>query len=371
MKIVQLQSLRFIFIALIFLYHAKVFASFVEWPWMLGRGAAFAVSFFIVLSGFLAGYNCPENPRVSFRAVGRFMWRKVVRFWPLFALVTLLSATYANPNFYRLAVSGDTNALMAMVGDLSWNLCLLQAWNQKTVYSYCGVGWFLSMLMFCYLITLPAQWAWKRLMRRVGLISLAVSIVLIVGLGFAYAYCVYALNDGQRVAYGQYLAYNFPIGRMFEYVAAIGIGLAVKMFDDKVKWSAACMSVLEIMAISLAVFSLCRLNLPRWAAQGIFWIVPSVILCVIFSLRSSRGLVSHALSWRPLVALGGISMEFYLVHQFVISILVRFGHPAPSQYVRANVIGLLYCLVISILLAFCLNISSRSHGNAKEKQDLK
>ena len=100
-----------------------------------------AVSIFFLLSGFLYHYTHKFKPIApTFKNSLLFIQRKMVSFYPLHLLGFILAL-----QFYKYSTFANdlTKAII--------NLLLIQSWsNQPEIYfSYNGVSWFLSSLIFC------------------------------------------------------------------------------------------------------------------------------------------------------------------------------------------------------------------------------
>ena len=132
--IATLQSLRFVFVMLIFLSHFDY-----KDIHALDAGGDCGVAFFFLLSGFVLslGYG-PQISEGSF-SFGRFLKRRLLKCYPLHILCLLLF----------LIVSRS-----AIDGRVILNALLLQSWVPDADYYFScnSVSWFLSSLMFCYLV---------------------------------------------------------------------------------------------------------------------------------------------------------------------------------------------------------------------------
>ena len=102
-----------------------------------------------VASGFLVGYNYYKTPMdADFKTSVKYLWKKIRVIWPLHIIVLLL---VINRNYESLA--GHFDATMG--GTLAANAFLLQAWSNKSAvyFSFNGVTWFLSAILFCYALS--------------------------------------------------------------------------------------------------------------------------------------------------------------------------------------------------------------------------
>ena len=142
-KINSLTVLKFVAMMLIVWWHIGKPSHLID----LG---ARACEFLFVASGFLVGYNyfhrgMPNSISFCFT----YTYNKLKKFWPLHILC-LIAIIILN---YRTYILGFT---IQQVPTLLANFFLLQAWSPDVggvAFSYNGLSWFLSALIFCYLIS--------------------------------------------------------------------------------------------------------------------------------------------------------------------------------------------------------------------------
>ena len=126
-----LQSLRGLMALVIIVYHCySAHGPYVD------TFTPCAVSCFFMLSGFLMMLHHPVE-RLGQFAYKRFMWRRLVKIYPLHVLLTLVAVPSFGVN-WKLGV----------------HLALLQSWFPATGvhFGYNYVAWFVSSLMLCYVL---------------------------------------------------------------------------------------------------------------------------------------------------------------------------------------------------------------------------
>lgn len=155
----QLQFLRFWAFFNVFVCHGEQWLFF-KYP--TSHCSTAAVSFFFMLSGLVTAlvfYN--KDVRLSWREEGKYLWRKVKKIYPLYLFTTLYLFLYTNTE--SLTALFD---VQRFPGQLVRNLLLVQSWSAEGAFSYNGVGWFLSTLMFLSVFNLPVMFLLNKINRR-------------------------------------------------------------------------------------------------------------------------------------------------------------------------------------------------------------
>ena len=129
-----LQSLRFIFVMMIFMSHF-------DYRDIRGfdAGCDCGVAYFFILSGFVCSLGYGQRIREGAYRDGDFIWKRLKKLYPLHLLCLL----------FFLLVSQTTLDLKVMT-----NALLLQSWvpDPEWYFSCNKVSWFLSSLLFCYVV---------------------------------------------------------------------------------------------------------------------------------------------------------------------------------------------------------------------------
>lgn len=277
----SLQSLRAFGAIMIFAHHF----AFKDSPITLAFGD-YAVVLFFVLSGFvlMLSFDNKECP-----APLLFLWNRFKRIAPLYYISILLQ-------------------LCIMDFDFDWNtlwptLLMIQSWSADpdVFFGIYGITWFVSSLMFCYLM-FP-------LLRR--LLSLPVKhiVLLCIACIAIYGYILYRIP--LRLTY--YVIYIFPPMQLFPFCIGMLLYRCIgkKSFVLKPYLS----DILILLAFTASyIFILGAREIPlKYTLSSYYWVIIALVITIFTITNRSRGLAT-ALAWRPLVKLGNASFAFYLLH---------------------------------------------------------
>lgn len=276
----NLQALRAICAVLIYIHHAGP-----DCPVVSSFGDA-AVAIFFILSGFVMSASY-EHREVSItpRAMSRFMYNRVVRIYPLYLA-----------------------ALLIMVFTVSWKIfaldaLMLQSWIPDINIAFAGNGpaWFVSSLMFSYLMFLPTQWLLRN-RRKLFYRILAVTLV-------AYC-CLILLLRGELMFY---LLYVCPPIRFIDFM--LGMVLwdqlpRLQGWQSKAQPAAILAIVLCIGQMLLWEYVPMRLTLCSY-----WWPVALLLIASLTLADRQSGLLTKVFHWRPLVIAGNVSFTFYILHR--------------------------------------------------------
>lgn len=351
-KAEQLQFLRFLAFFNVYLCHAETWLFF-EYP--SSNCAAAAVSFFFMLSGVVTAYStCGKDLQFGWKEEGYYLWRKLKKVYPLYFFTTMYTFLYADTA--SLSALAD---LSSFPKQLVRNLLLIQSWFSEGAFGYNGVGWFLSSLMFLSIFNLPVMFLLNKINRHPkGRGVLLGSLVGLLFLTSAYCYFTKSLD----MDYWQYI---FPPARMGEYLSGMILGVLVYSIRPYLKPGhrlRLLFTVLEIAALCYWFTMLFHAG-GSWRCRIFTWLLPNLVLLGVFNC--GMGWVSSLFRWRPLVKLGDVSFECYLIHYILIMQYAIFhGNQELSQLENAAVF--LYCLALTVLLAFLIhNFSEKSRRTTK------
>ena len=144
MRVQSLNVLRIGLIFTIFLCHSNDFLP-ERIGYYAGTLTGYALQLFFMISGFcciLSAFNKPPQKTLS------YFWHRVKKVYPMHFIAYLAMLFLILCGYYQL-----TTGQIVLQSFLT--LTFLQAWipNEDLIYSINGVAWFLSALMFCYLLT--------------------------------------------------------------------------------------------------------------------------------------------------------------------------------------------------------------------------
>ncbi|MBR3078359.1 MAG: acyltransferase [Prevotella sp.] len=303
-----LQSLRFVFMMMIFMSHFayRDIRAF-------DAGGDCGVVFFFMLSGFLCslGYG-PRVSNGSF-AYGTFLWNRFKKLYPLHLLCLL---------FFLLVSHAPLD------GKVLLNVLLLQSWIPDADYYFScnSVSWFLSSLMFCYAMfpVLYRSLSWQ--------LTLAVAV---------FCVAAYWLTPADRI---NAVLYVNPVVRLADFYWGM---LLYRFFEhDKrtlpVGWLEVLLVVL--LAVSLFVYPFADAKLRN---APLYW---AVLAPFIWVFARGEGFVSRWLKTAPMVFLGSFVLPVFLTHQLLIGILL---HRLPAM---PAVLMLAVCVFVVLTVSWGIQI---------------
>lgn len=306
--IATLQSLRFVFVMLIFLSHFDY-----RDIQALDAGGDCGVAFFFLLSGFVLSMGYGRQITDGTFCYGRFLKRRFLKLYPLHLLCLL----------FFLIVSKQH-----LDGAVFLNVLLLQAWIPSPDYYFScnSVSWFLSCLFFCYILF---PFAYKRVSGR------WLTLVLV-----AYLF-VYLLTPYEKV---NAILYVHPLVRFVDFY--LGMFLC-QVFErrketDIPQWTELLMVVLLLVSLGLYPYVDAKLrNAP------LYWLV---LIPLIFVFAQEKGYISQWLKTKPMLFLGSLSMPLFLTHQMLIGILLRRMPEIPAPVMLA------FCIFITLMVSWGIHI---------------
>ena len=298
----------------------------------------YAVSFFFMLSGFMLQRLHPVDSfnRRTMRALvlPRLTFIYLVHWLALFLFLMA-----------RLAVSP-----LPLNHNLFFHVALLQSWvpDFDCFFGYNDVSWFLSVLVFCYVMFPLLSWVMRRLrFRYLVLIALAVIAVVVI------------IISGASVSMNQYL-YVCPAVRWIDFALGMLVCEAFRRFPLlTVAMPASWRRVFEVTTLALGIIlsvGCVRYNwFGRYNDLAVWWLpVMMLVACCMPVIRTF--IFTRVLAWRPFLWLGSISLEIYafqhvagVIANIVVSpVLAHFGLRPPG-------IGAYLTLAVLVPLAWVLH----------------
>ncbi|MCQ2608309.1 MAG: acyltransferase family protein [Bacteroidales bacterium] len=300
------QGLRVLFLLGIVFMHANL--TFIGEGWLL-------CTFFFVLSGFL--YKHPENTAV-------YVKKKILKTFPLYWLCLLLYVVLCHPNISI---------------DILPHIFLLQSYIPSSAanafyYKYLGVSWFLSSLLFCYIVS---PFLYKLLERLKQEHTFLILMMLVI---FMYIIRSCKLLPKE---YGIWFYYISPFYRIFEYTAGMLLAKTIKdkPIAGKMRFQE-CISILII--IGMIVFLRHGMHVQ---------FVTALFLFIIYYLYTYKSVIMDAIFGNKVVIwIARYGMALYLGHQFLYVYFFKILqlHRAPSillAIIISIAIGWLYSLIVT------------------------
>ena len=326
MRIDSLESWRFIFALMIFHHH------FFQNP-RVEQFGSFPVAFFFILSGYVMSYGYEHKVCSSEFSYSQYMKRRLMRLFPL-NLFCLVLAMVMPVTIDIINHHVGLAKFVLLVPDM----LLLQAWIPiKSVYfSGNSLAWFLSSMLFCYLVF---PFLVRRLKGRHGWIFFIITIL-----------CYFSVIPFLTGKWVHALVYVSPFFRVVDFMIGIILYLCIK---DKV---CCCRrpilaTFFEIFAIFSAIIALILYSSvsKRYGYASLYWIPSAMLICAFSISAKWGGLFSVLLSKPWLVYLGKLSFPFYMIHLIVINWFVLFTNLL--LWPNDSIGGAVFCMMIGILLA--------------------
>lgn len=298
-----LQALRGIFAIMIFLVHYPLAG-----PPTFVPGGDCGVAFFMMLSGFVmsAGYE----QRLLHSDVGSlpFALRRMAKVYPLHLLFFILALILYTYNFNRRII------LEAIA-----NISLLQSWVPKATFSFNAVSWFLSDVLFFYLV-FPTIVRHKLNYRRPAVIAFFVCVII-------YLCAIKFLSDDTA----EYFCYVFPPVRLIDFFRGMLLWRLYSTLRRKGvcerfgNLNLASRSAVELAAIALLTVTILLFSHTPVCYQvaAIWWPTMAVTILVFSISDCHRGVIGRLLKTRPLQIFGAASFVFFLFHRLGMAIVLR------------------------------------------------
>ncbi|MBO4870669.1 MAG: acyltransferase [Muribaculaceae bacterium] len=313
----SLQSLRGIFAIVIICYH------YYSRSPMIVDATACGVSFFFIMSGFALALHHPVDSLKDF-SLKNFMRDRLAKLYPLHLVLTLAMIYLAGINWKLLA-----------------NVLLIQSWftSESVWFSYNGISWFVASLVFCYLFFHMFSYWSRRLKPAVTAGILCIATLLMTGAFMLIPSSIYS-----------WFYYVLPVTRLIDF--GLGVFLATIYSRAKASDAAPTTSTASFFALVAIILVMALIAWPhhtpfaRVAFLSFVWYAPLALL--IFALgmaEHENSVLTRLLSWKPLVWIGGISFEMYMlqliVHCFVCKLgVICVGHKFNPELHIAIIIAL-------------------------------
>lgn len=323
----SLQSLRFVFALMIFHHH------FFGHPQIVQFGV-FPVAFFFILSGYVMAIGYDEKVHTPSFHYRTYILKRLIRILPLnlFCLGMFLIIPVLSDFVHQSLQHAYIYQYLAL------DILLLQAWIpiQSIYFSGNAVAWFLSSILFSYLL-FPILL--KLIGGRYGRYFMVMSLLL-------YFIAIHLIKSSIH----QFI-YISPFFRVMDFMIGIALYFVLK---GKIQTEEQIVkgTILELLAITVAIYALLLFpDVPeRYSYASLYWI-PSILLIVAFTLSARMGGVfSQLLNGSFFVYLGNLSFPFYMMHLVIIGwyryIAMFLSFSAESGY------GALICIFSILSVAY-------------------
>lgn len=269
------------------------------------------VTFFFMLSGFLVAYR-----RSEIESCKEFYLRRIKRIFPLhwLALAAMIVVDLVLMHKFHYG------------WDLPLHVLLLQSWVPKEAvfYNYSIHSWFLSALMFCVIAT-------PLLLKFFSHVGMKAAWIVVL----AACVAVVAANLVADEHWHNYL-YVFPVTRVVDYALGMMLGatLRERLMPTHISMTRATVNEivpLAVLAVFIALHASGSSLAERLEHSALWWLPVSMLIVMCTILNGHEGVIGKILTLKPLLWLGGISFEVYILQKLVNNLFVYgvspfFGH---------------------------------------------
>lgn len=275
---------------------------------MLG---CWAVSAFIMLSGFVLSYNAAgktSRPPLGLKDSLKYALKKIRKLYPLYFLTLLALAL-------RLIILGRGSISLPQLTDLAGKFIacalLLQSWISLPGWSFAlnGVGWYLSTILLLYFF-------FPSIMR--GIVKLKTAKATLFAAAAVY---VLMLVIAGTLKLDSWHVYIFPPYRLLDFSIGCLLGYLFTLDTAKnIRTPAA--TVLELTGLALAYISSFLFNrgsIPGGFASNALFVIPNALL--IYSFALNKGVISKVLDCGIMRFISDHSGEIFLIHPVIIAYL--------------------------------------------------
>jgi peptidoglycan/LPS O-acetylase OafA/YrhL len=311
-----LDGLRVLATLAIFLYHAGIL-----------RQGSFPVTFFFMLSGFLLYYTKHTLMGYpSFRAWLGYVGKKLREFYPLHLLTFLYACILIRPEWNGERISSAAHSLL-----------LLHAFREPFLFDFNGLAWYLSALIFLYLI----GYFLIRLLNRYGkyrncLIGMTLAMIGV-------------CNGLLWMEIPVYL-YGNPVYRILDFFLGM---LMAHLFLEKQQETTGQSTANRRELVICAAFAVAYL-LSLWLKPkcGYYSILFAAALTIF---AKGQGCVSKVLRGRLFGAAAKCSFAFYMLHELVLRTLRQIIPPETMGHYPRIFLLTAIAFPITAVLAWAYN----------------
>lgn len=201
------------------------------------------------------------------------------------------------------------SGLSGFVRDVFLNITLLKSWYDPSKFTFNGVTWFLSSILFIY-FCVPFIIHFFKSKKWGGIVVFSFLTIFLVKMAFDTFGCKMGMNPWPGV-FGWYCN---PAYRLLDFLLGYTGFLALEMTSLKMpSWM---ISMIQCIAL-VFYFAACRLFDQQWVPAP--FILLTIVL--IFTFTLPNGIFDIIFGNRFLTHLGNISFELYILHQMNINLL--------------------------------------------------
>lgn len=325
--------LRFVFACVILVYHFHPIKTTIP-------GGYIAVEFFLLVSGYLAAGKADRTNIRSWGEVYRFLKHKLFSFYPAFLIAWVFSFIIKQvcaPNGFSL-----TECFWELMRS-PWSVLMIR---QAGVAMGEYFEWYLSAMMLSLILIYPLLLKWRK------------GFTLMIAPFIFMGYCGYAVQGVGNIAMTEEWTGLF-FGGFYRGLATISLGCICYAAAAKLRKipfnrrGQALLSILEAVGY-LLVFGL----IANTGRTTLDFTIVLILACCVTVTFSGKSLFPRLFKHRIFGWLGTLSLELYLNHAVVASILLlRFGNELEG------IMSWQYLFVVYIAASFVLTLAA--HGLLK------
>lgn len=271
------------------------------------------VDYFFLLSGFgmMLSFLRKDDtyPRqLRLRDLGHFAIQHIKKIYPFYLCALSVGVVFTVVTGFIDQGTAYLHDIDNMLIHLLPCLPLLQSCLGVSSFAqaFCGTFWFLSCLFCIYWVSLPLLRFFKKHLQTTG--KAVIMFLLLTAVATALVYILKFVQD--HSAFDR-LVYASPYRRVFYVACGMVIGIIYSQHSStrNTYW--------EYLAVPLA----CVYYFLRPYISTHYYISYSldILICafVLFSLATGTGYITKALSCKPLVYLGSLSMYVFIIHYLI------------------------------------------------------
>ena len=344
------------------------------------------MSLFFVLSGFVIYYNYRVVVETGIPGIGRFIWARFSRLYPLFLFVVVIDVIFGRQLF--LYVMEDNQKFLNTLSVLPYYLTLTYSWLYKLyddsslIYvtgSNPSLTWSISTEWFFYLSYPLIALAMLRIRSARGAIaaiivwSVAWAVLASTLDGYTPQIDAWAvdrfgasagLQAGYQDSFVRWANYFCPYVRISEFVlgcivSQLYIHLAGRPVSEKERRFGVCLLILGIISVpTISYLEYSSVSPLIHSLRSNYGLAPSAGLIVFTAARYPHS-IARFLNLRALLILGEASYSIYMLHYLVFSAI----ESSSGQTIPPTFWPVLYAVVRFVCaLSLVLLIALGSHS---------
>ena len=330
-RIRSIQALRGIAFLMIFFSHID-----------LGNQGSGGVSVFFVLSGFLLMLKYQDKaftPALSDSLA--FSWKHIRKLYWLHIIMSLSALP-----FLVRAMEGNR---IRIAGRLLANVLLIHAWFPPTDirYSLNNVSWFLSAMLFLYLLF---PYIRRSLSRYDSVWRLTGALTVVAAVQFFWAFGIHLLWVRSNISYAvmKGLIYNLPAARAADFTIGCILGRIYTQKNHIESGRTFHIFLLSVFILSCVIREFCTNPATHWLALTILPLPGSC--CIIWHAICQRNHSARSILFRGLEYLGNISGPAFLIH-LMIRKYAEYYYPPVVGTLTARLLLAVAAMFLTVLLS--------------------